>query len=167
MSVTSLRAMVGGRVVFNTRAKLLSFAILEQRRLCACTFERPPHPPSFVNKCRCAVAWCDWKRRFNSAAFKKLSHRPGRVGGSLHRKGCVHFFIFFIFSFFSFFSFFFFLSMDIALCASARASSLRIHQAHDDAAAQHRVGVLMAHRPAWTSHHPRWVQGDPLIFRQT
>ena len=40
VSVTSLRAVVGGRVVFNTRAKLLSFAILEQRRLCACTFER-------------------------------------------------------------------------------------------------------------------------------
>ena len=30
MSVTSLRAMVGGRVVFNTRAKLLSVAILAQ-----------------------------------------------------------------------------------------------------------------------------------------
>ena len=46
VSVTSLRAMVGGRVVFNTRAKLLSFAILEQRRLCACTFERPPTHPA-------------------------------------------------------------------------------------------------------------------------
>ena len=39
MRVTSLRAMVGGRVVFNTRAKLLSFAILEQRRLCACSLK--------------------------------------------------------------------------------------------------------------------------------
>ena len=39
VSVTSLRAMVGGRVVFNTRAKLLSFAILEQRRLCACSLK--------------------------------------------------------------------------------------------------------------------------------
>ena len=88
VSVTSLRAMVGGRVVFNTRANLLSFAILEQRRLCACNFERPPTPPSSVNKCRCAVAWCDWKRRFNSAAFKKVVSSSGRVGGSLHRKGC-------------------------------------------------------------------------------
>ena len=39
MSNTNLRALVGGRVVFNTRANFVSFAILGQRRLCACTFE--------------------------------------------------------------------------------------------------------------------------------
>ena len=42
MTVTNLRAMVGGRVVFNTRAKLLSVAILEQRRLCACSLKDLP-----------------------------------------------------------------------------------------------------------------------------
>ena len=41
MSITNLRALVGGRVVFNTRANFVSFAILGQRRLCAYTFERP------------------------------------------------------------------------------------------------------------------------------
>ena len=40
VSNTNLRALVGGRVVFNTRANFVSFAILGQRRLCACTFER-------------------------------------------------------------------------------------------------------------------------------
>ena len=40
VSITSLRALVGGRVVFNTRANFVSFAILGQRRLCACSFER-------------------------------------------------------------------------------------------------------------------------------
>ena len=40
MSHTNLRALVGGRVVFNTRANFVSFAILGQRRLCACTFQR-------------------------------------------------------------------------------------------------------------------------------
>ena len=48
MSVTSLRAMVGGRVVFNTRAKLLSFAILEQRRLCACTLKESMAPMAVI-----------------------------------------------------------------------------------------------------------------------
>ena len=38
----ALRVMVGGRVVFNTRANLLSFAILEQRRLCACSLKDLP-----------------------------------------------------------------------------------------------------------------------------
>ena len=31
---------------------------------------------------------CDWKRRFNSAAFKKLSHRPGGWAGLFTAKGC-------------------------------------------------------------------------------
>ena len=39
MSNTNLRALVGGRVVFNTRTNFVSFAILGQRRLCACTFQ--------------------------------------------------------------------------------------------------------------------------------
>ena len=43
MRITSLRALVGGRVAFNTRASFVSIAILEQRRLCACTFERIVH----------------------------------------------------------------------------------------------------------------------------
>ena len=35
VSVTTLHCLVGGRVVFNTRAYFVSFAILVQRRLCA------------------------------------------------------------------------------------------------------------------------------------
>ena len=43
MRITSLRALVGGRVAFNTRASFVSFAILRQRRLSACSFERIVH----------------------------------------------------------------------------------------------------------------------------
>ena len=53
MRFTSLRALVGGRVAFNTRASFVSFAILEQRRLCACTFERY----SFAHRLQAMLAW--------------------------------------------------------------------------------------------------------------
>ena len=40
MSITTLRALVGGRVdVFNTRAYFVSFAILGLGLLCACSFK--------------------------------------------------------------------------------------------------------------------------------
>ena len=40
VSITTLRALVGGRVVFNTCAYFVSFAILGLGLLCACSFRK-------------------------------------------------------------------------------------------------------------------------------
>ena len=48
VSVTTLHCLVGGRVVFNTRAYFVSFAILVQRRLCA--FSLKDLPPTQLCK---------------------------------------------------------------------------------------------------------------------
>ena len=53
VSITTLRALVGGRVVvFNTRAYFVSFAILGLGLLCACSFKEGQILP-----CCFDVAW--------------------------------------------------------------------------------------------------------------
>ena len=81
MKITSFSVLEGGRVVvLHARKIFVSFAILEQR-FCERSFEKTSHPPSSVKKCRCIVAWCDGKRRFNSAALSKKKDLIIRVGG--------------------------------------------------------------------------------------
>ena len=52
MSITTLRALVGGRVVvFNTRAYFVSFAILGLGLLCACSFKEGAHTAMLFRRC--------------------------------------------------------------------------------------------------------------------
>ena len=54
MSITTLRALVGGRVVvFNTRAYFVSFAILGLGLLCACSFKDLP-PTQLCKEALCS-----------------------------------------------------------------------------------------------------------------
>ena len=43
-------------------------------------------PTQLCKKCRWQLTWCNWKRRFNSAAFEKLSHRLGGWAGHVIAK---------------------------------------------------------------------------------
>ena len=53
VSITTLRALVGGRVVFNTRAYFVSFAILGLGLLCACSFKNLP-PTQLCKEALCS-----------------------------------------------------------------------------------------------------------------
>ena len=75
-------------------------------------------------------------------------------------------FQFFNFSFFQFFPIFscFFFSFFVGGChpvvPTHRSAHCAIHHSQDGTAAQHRVGTLMAHHPAWMSHHPSGSRQD-------
>ena len=82
MRITTLCALVGGRVAFNTRAYFVSFAILGQRRLCACPLK--DLPPTQLCK---EVSLCSCMVRLGSDAstqqlyLKRMRGFIFRVGG--------------------------------------------------------------------------------------
>ena len=94
--ITSFSVLEGGRVVVLHARKFLYPLPFWNKGVCARSFEKTSHPPSSVKKCRCVVAWCDGKRRFNSAALSKKKKKTrkissfGWVGGLHHCKGCAN-----------------------------------------------------------------------------
>ena len=86
----ALRVMVGGRVVFNTRAIFLSFAIWN-RGDCARALLKDLPPTQLCKEVSLTVDMVRLEAALQLSSIqkkKKLSHRPGGWAGLFTAKGC-------------------------------------------------------------------------------